>query len=107
MKDNPKDRYLPPGTIVKHNITVSSEDYDPSDPSTWEEVPEYGVVVHCWFSPEYPVWDCHIAFLGKVIPNVDEEPEEKAYILRYSAMHLEVLHEAVHTPEFPAVGRKP
>ncbi len=107
MSTKHEDRYLPPGTIVKHFLTVSGDDYDPSNPATWEDVPEYGVVINCWRCPEMFTWDCLIAFWGQSFPSQDEPLEKPPYILRYFSTSLEVLHEAVHTPDFPAIGRKP
>jgi hypothetical protein len=66
------DEYIEPGTKVKL-------------PNTGE----YGIVVHCWYSTEIFDFDCYIAFFGDSFP--DKETQCKPYILRYSAVSLEIL----------------
>lgn len=72
------DRYLLPGTLVR---------YDGRE----EGGPEFGVVVHCWFDEAIGDHDCYVAFFGDALP--DGAPRQKPYVLRYGAMHLQVLSE--------------
>ncbi len=56
--------------------------------------PEFGVVVHCWFSEEIQGYDTYVAFFGDAFP--DGTPEEGTpYILRYGAGSLEAYEKAV------------
>ena len=71
------NRYLEPGTRVRLDSLVNDND---------EVTSEFGVVVHCWEDPEHAFYDCYVAFFGDSIP--DGKPEDKPYVLRYSAAVL-------------------
>jgi hypothetical protein len=53
------------------------------------ESPEYGIVVHCWFSDEIKEYDCYVAFFGHELPI--GSPEKPPYILRYASVSLDVI----------------
>jgi hypothetical protein len=72
-----KDRYLPPGTRVRHDVYWNDDEHLSS---------EFGVVVHCWFDDEMGLFDCYIAFFGDALPS--DKPAEKPYILRYATVGL-------------------
>ena len=72
---SPRDRYLPPGTKVRHAF----------EPGGWE----YGIVVACWTSSEIQGYDCYVACFGDALPA--GAPSRKPYVLRYAATSLEVL----------------
>jgi hypothetical protein len=80
-----EDRYLPPGTRVRHDGVVLCGGDESSD----EEVSECGVVVHCWMSDEIDCHDCYVAFFGNQFPG--GEPSERPYILRYAAIGFVIL----------------
>lgn len=67
------DQYLTAGTRVR---LINQMD------GSWED----GVVVHCWVDAEIGFHDCYVAFFGSTIP--DGKPDEKPYVLRYSATSL-------------------
>lgn len=77
---DPGDRYLAPGTRVRLDSYLNGGDV---------LTPEFGVVIHCWFSDEIAVFDCYVAFFGDAFP--DGSPTEKPYVLRYAARSLTVL----------------
>ncbi|MGV3578647.1 hypothetical protein [Brevundimonas sp.] len=70
------DQYLAAGTRVR---LVNQID------GSWED----GVVVHCWLDEQIGFHDCYVAFFGTAIP--DGRPDDKPYVLRYSATSLTVL----------------
>ncbi len=51
-----------------------------------ETDPEYGIVVHCWYSDELSGYDCYVAFFGSATPS--GAPDQKPYILRYASASL-------------------
>lgn len=70
-----EDKYLPPGTRVRHD--------------GFPESPEFGVVVHCWHSDEIGGFDCYVAFFGGEFPSA--APPKIPYVLRYAALSLTVV----------------
>lgn len=45
--------------------------------------PEYGTVIEKWLNEEEAIWDCRIRF--------DPPPKRRSYVLRYSALELQVI----------------
>lgn len=72
-----EDVVLPPGTHVRYDGI--------------EDGPEFGVVVHSWYSREIGGYDCYVAFFGNAFPT--GAPEHKPYILRYASASLDVVQE--------------
>ncbi len=72
-----EDRYLVPGTKVRHDYYWNGEESITS---------EFGIVVHCWLDDEIGMFDCLIAFFGDALPT--GEPAKKPYVLRYAAVGL-------------------
>lgn len=70
-----EDVFLLPGTRVRYDGL--------------EDGPEFGVVVHCWFSGEIDGYDCYVAFFGGSIPLA--APDKKPYVLRYASASLAVI----------------
>ncbi len=70
-----EDLFLSPGTRVRYDGL--------------EDGPEFGVVVHCWFSDEIGAYDCYVAFFGGSIPS--GRPDQKPYVLRYASLSLVVI----------------
>ncbi len=74
---NKSDSYLSPGTKIR---------YDGGP------VPEFGVVVHCWFDQDIHAYDCYVAFFGDQFP--EAKPAHLPYVLRYASMFLAVIDPA-------------
>lgn len=70
-------RYLAPGTRVRLESGLND---------AGENVPEYGMVVHCWRDDKVDGYDCYVAFFGGDFPT--SKPCEKPYILRYYSSTL-------------------
>jgi hypothetical protein len=67
-----QDIRLPPGTRVRYDGR--------------EGDPEFGIVVHSWFSAEIGGYDCYVAFFGSAPPS--GAPERVPYVLRYASSSL-------------------
>jgi hypothetical protein len=68
---------------VRHDTNWGKDD------GSYETIPEYGVVVHCWLDPDIDFHECHIAFYGDELPTGAHK--KPPYILRYSSNSLTVL----------------